>query len=187
MANVKLANRANADDLTRNWGWLLALGILFVVLGFIGLGMVVGLTLVSVLFIGVLLIIAGASQIVDTFKSKQWRAAVWHTLIAILYLIGGGFVIYDPILASTLITALIAWILIFIGIIRLLMANVLREDRGWGWLVFAGLMAIILGVLILLQWPYSGMWVLGLFIAIEMLVNGWAYIFIAIAARNKNK
>ena len=185
MTNVKRAEEAGAEVLARNWGWLLALGVLFVVLGFIGLGMVVGLTLVSVFFIGVLLIIAGVSQIIDTFKSKQWRAAVWHALIAVLYIIGGSLVIYDPILASTLITALIAWLLIFIGIIRLLMANVIRDDQGWGWLVFAGIMAIVLGVLILLQWPYSGMWVLGLFIAIEMLANGWAHIFIAIAAHNK--
>ncbi len=170
-------------ELKRSWGWLLGLGILFVLLGCIGLGMVVGLTLASVLFLGVLLIVAGLSQMIDVFRSKQWKAAVWHALIAILYLFGGSLVIYDPILASELITVLLAWILIFIGITRLIMASMLREALGWFWLVLAGFTAIILGVLILLQWPYSGLWVIGLFIAIELLVNGWAYIFIAIAAR----
>ena len=63
------------------------------------------------------------------------------------------------------------------------MASILREALGWFWLVLAGFTAIVLGVLILLQWPYSGLWVIGLFIAIELIVNGWAYIFIAIAAR----
>lgn len=170
-------------DLERNWGWLLALGILFVILGSIGLGMVVGLTLVSVLFLGVLLIIAGVSQIIDVCKSHQWKGGAWHALIALLYLIGGAVVIYDPILASTVITALIAWVLIIIGITRLFMAGVLRHATGWGWLVLAGITAIILGVLILLQWPYSGLWVLGMFIAIELIVNGWTYIFIACAIR----
>lgn len=145
--------------------------------------MVVGLTIASMLFLGALLLIAGLSQIIDVFKSKQWKGAVWHALIAILYIIGGGIVIYDPILASTLITVLLAWVLIFIGIIRLIMASVLRNESGWGWLVFAGLTALVLGILILLQWPYSGLWVLGLFIAIELLVNGWTYIFIALAIR----
>ncbi len=170
-------------ELKRNWGWLLGLGILFVILGCLGLGMVVGLTIASMLFLGALLLIAGLSQIIDVFKSKQWKGAVWHALIAILYIIGGGIVIYDPILASTLITVLLAWVLIFIGIIRLIMASVLRNESGWGWLVFAGLTALVLGILILLQWPYSGLWVLGLFIAIELLVNGWTYIFIALAIR----
>ncbi len=167
----------------RGWGWLLGLGILLIVLGCLGLGMVVGLTLASVLFLGVLLIIAGLSQLFDVFQSKEWQAAGWHALIALLYLVGGGLVMYDPILASTLITALIAWVLIFIGITRLIMAGVLRGASGWGWLVFAGLTAILLGVLILLQWPYSGLWVLGLFIAIELLVNGWTYVFMALAIR----
>ena len=170
-------------NLKRNWGWLLGLGILFVILGCIGLGMVVGLTIASVLFLGVILIIAGLSQIIDVFKSHQWKGAAWHALIAFLYIIGGGIVIYDPILASTLITVLIAWVLIVIGITRLIMASVLRQAAGWAWLVLAGITAIILGVLILLQWPYSGLWVLGLFIAVELLVNGWTYIFIALAIR----
>ena len=170
-------------ELSRNWGWLLGLGILFVVLGFIGLGMVVGLTLVSVLFLGVILIIAGVAQIIDVFKSSQWRGVLWHAFIAVLYIIGGGLVIYDPFLASSLITALLAAVLIIIGITRFMMAIVLRHTKEWGWLLFAGLSALVLGILILMQWPWSGLWIIGLFIAIEMIINGWTYIFIALAIR----
>lgn len=170
-------------ELKRNWGWLLGLGILFVILGCLGLGMVVGVTLASVLFLGVILIIAGFSQIIDVFKSNEWRAVVWHALIAVLYIVGGGIVIYDPIFASTMLTALLAWVLIVIGITRLIMAGALHNAKGWGWLVLAGVIAIVLGVLILIQWPYSGLWVLGLFISIELLVNGWAYVLLALAAR----
>lgn len=172
-----------SPELKRSWGWLLALGILFVILGCVGLSMVVGLTLASVLFIGVLLIIAGLIQIIDTFRCRGWKGVVWHALIAILYLVAGGIVIYDPIFASTALTALIAWILILIGITRIVMAGMLREAAGWGWLLLAGLAAIILGVLILMQWPYSGLWVIGLFIALELLISGWTYIFLAIAIR----
>jgi len=170
-------------ELGRSWGWLCGLGVLFVILGGIGLGMVVGLTFASVLFLGVLLLIAGFSQMIDVFKSKHWKGVVWHAFIAVLYLIVGGVVIYDPLLASTLITAAIAWMLIIIGLTRFIMAMVLRHTAGWGWLLIAGLTAIVLGVMILLQWPYSGLWVLGLFIAIELIVNGWSYIFIALAIR----
>ena len=151
-------------DLQRNWGWLMALGILFVILGMIGVGMTVGLTLVSMLFLGVMFIVAGFAQIIDVFKSHQWRGIVGHALIAVLYMMGGGLVIYDPVLASAIITALIAWVLIIIGITRFIMA-------------------IVLGVMILMQWPYSAMWVIGLFIAIELIVNGWTYIFLALGLR----
>ena len=170
-------------ELTRNWGWLLGLGILFVIFGSIGLGMVVGLTIVSILFLGVLFLIAGLAQIIDVFQSKQWKGALWHALIAGLYIVGGSLVIYDPVLASTIITALIAWVLIVIGLTRLIMAFWLRHADGWVWLLIAGITAVILGVMILVQWPVSALWVIGLFIAIELIVNGWSYIFIAIAIR----
>lgn len=170
-------------DLQRNWGWLLGLGILFVVLGFIGLGMTVGITLLSMFFLGVIFIVAGVAQIIDVFKCHHWRGIVGHALIAILYIMGGGLVIYDPFLASALITGLLAWVLIIIGITRLIMAIVLRHSAGWGWLLFAGLTAIVLGILILVHWPYSAMWIIGMFISIELIVDGWTYIFLALGMR----
>lgn len=171
------------DSLSRNWGWLLGLGILFLILGLIGLGMVVGLTLASVMLLGILLIIAGLSQIIDVFKDRHWRGALWHALVAVLYIVGGGIIIYDPFVASAVITALIASVLIIIGVIRLIMAFSLRHSKGWGWLLFAGLIAIVLGALILIQWPWSGLWLIGLFIAIELIVSGWTYILLALAIR----
>lgn len=170
-------------DLQRNWGWLLGLGVLLVVLGFIGLGMTVGLTMVSMFFLGFLFIIAGIAQIVDVFKSHHWKGIVAHALIAVLYILGGGLVIYDPVLASAVVTALLAWMFIIIGITRLIMAIVLRHTSGWGWLLFGGITAIILGVLILMQWPYSALWIIGMFIAIELIVNGWTYIFMSLGMR----
>ncbi|KTC92550.1 DUF308 domain-containing protein [Fluoribacter dumoffii] len=169
--------------LRKNWGWLLGLGILLVFLGCIGLSMVIGLTLVSMYFFAALLIISAISHFIDIFKHRDWKGIFWQTIIAILYLIGAGVVLYDPFLASTIITALLAWVLIIIGITRIILAFSLKNAKGWGWLLFAGITAIILGVLILMQWPISGLWVIGMFIAIDMIVNGWTYIFIALSVR----
>ena len=170
--------------LKRSWGWLLGLGILFIVMGSIGLGMVVGITMASMFFLGVLLIIAGVSQIIDVFKCRQWKGALSHALVAVLYVAGGCLVIYDPLLASTLITAALAGVLIVIGMVRILMATMLRHDeKGWGWLFLAGLAALVLGILILMQWPFSGLWFIGLFIAIELMIAGWTYVFLAFAIR----
>ena len=61
------------------------------------------------------------------------------------------------------------------------MAIALKDSKGWIWLLLAGITAIILGILILIQWPISALWVIGLFIAIELIISGWTYIFIALA------
>ena len=184
---AKSVGKKISPDLNRNWPWLLGLGLLFVIFGFVGLSTIVGVTLISIVFIGVLFLLGGVAQFVDVFKSKKWKVAVWHGVIAMLYIIGGCFIIYDPLLASKFITALIAWTLIIIGVTRLIMAVSLHGTPGWFFSLIASLAAIILGGIILMQWPLSSLWVIGLFISIELLLNGWSYIFMAIAIRSKAK
>lgn len=173
-----------SNTYNRSWSWLLGLGIIFIILGFIGLGEVVGLTLVSIVFLGFLFVIAGLAQFFDVFTSNKWKASIGHGLVAFFYIAIGGLIIFDPVLASKVVTLLIAWIFIVIGIIRFIMALSLREDTaGWFFILISAIAAIVLGVLILTQWPMSGLWLIGMLISIELMVNGWTYIFLAFAMR----
>ena len=167
----------------RDWGFLFGLGVLFILLGCVGLNMVLGVTLASVFFLGVLFIIAGFVQLIDVFKCREWKGAFLHSCVAFLYIVAGRLVIHDPMLASTIITALIALILIVIGVTRLIMAFILRHGKAWGWTALAGMISLILGILILMQWPLSSLWFIGLFICIELMFNGWAYVFMALSLR----
>jgi uncharacterized membrane protein HdeD (DUF308 family) len=58
-----------------------------------------------------------------------------------------------------------------------------RALKGWIWSLLAGLVSIALGAMIIAHWPASGLWVIGLFVAIELIFNGWSNVFIALAAR----
>lgn len=174
-------------DLSRNWGWLLAFGILSIILGTVGMGMTFGLTLVSVVFFGALLIVGGTFQLVDAFKCQGWKGALWHIVIALLYIAGGLLIVVDPVLASETLTLALAAVLIAVGVSRVMMALQHRGQTGWGWLVLSGVISIALGAMIVAKWPMSGMWVIGLFVAIELIFNGWAYLFVALAARRAGK
>jgi uncharacterized membrane protein HdeD (DUF308 family) len=173
--------------LTKNWGWLLVVGIVFIILGTIGLGMLFALTMVSVLFFGVLMLIGGGVQFVDAFKCAGWKSVVWHVLMAILYVLGGIVVIIDPVLASVVITLILAGTITGAGIVRLIIALQHRDSKGWGWALVSGIISIILGIMIFAKWPVSGLWIIGLFVAIEMIINGWSYIFLALAAKNAGR
>jgi uncharacterized membrane protein HdeD (DUF308 family) len=174
-------------DLIHNWGWLLAQGILLVVLGTVGLGLTFFLTLATVFIFGVFLVIGGGVQIFQTFTCTGWRSVLWHGLIAVLYVLAGLSIMADPLAASTLFTLLLAGALVGIGIVRLIMAFQLRGLKNWGWPLIGGIAAIVLGFMILARWPVSGFWVIGLFVAIEMIFSGWSYIFIALGAREMGK
>jgi uncharacterized membrane protein HdeD (DUF308 family) len=171
-------------ELQKNWGWLLALGILSIILGTIGLGMAFGLTLASVIFFGALLLAGGIIQLIEAFKCKGWKSFSWHILIALLYVLGGIIIIVDPVMASGVLTLMLAGVLIAAGIIRIIIAFQHRGTSGWGWTLVGGLGSLLLGGMIIAKWPVSGLWTIGLFVAIELIFNGWSYVFIALAAKN---
>jgi uncharacterized membrane protein HdeD (DUF308 family) len=174
-------------ELKKNWGWLLALGILSIVLGTIGLGMTFALTEASILFFGALLIVGGIFQLFHAFKCRGWKSMLWHVLIALLYVAAGIAMVNHPLMAAATLTWVLAWILIAVGFFRIIMAFQLRPTNGWYWPLLSGLISIALGAMIIAEWPMSGFWVIGLFVAIELIFNGWSYLFVALAARNAGK
>jgi uncharacterized membrane protein HdeD (DUF308 family) len=175
-------------DLGKNWGWLMALGILFVVLGVIALGMPVAMTLTTVVFFAVLLFAGGVFQIIDAFKCRGWKGTVWHVLIGLLYIVAAGVIFNNPALGSLTLTAMLGAIFIAIGLLRIVMSLQLKQQSGgWGWLLFAGIVSILLGAAILLKWPATGLVVIGVLVAIEMIIHGWSYVFMALAARKAHR
>jgi uncharacterized membrane protein HdeD (DUF308 family) len=168
----------------KQWGWLMALGILFVALGTIGLGMLFALTLASILYLGILLLVGGAIQTVQAFSFQGWRNVASHLLMGVLYLFAAYMVIANPVAASATLTLLLASALVVLGIVRGATAIAHREYHQWGWLLFSGIVSVVLGVMILAQWPVTGFWVIGLYVAIDMIFHGWSYIGLSLAVKD---
>jgi uncharacterized membrane protein HdeD (DUF308 family) len=183
-----------------NWKWMLALGILMAVLGIIGLGLTYSLTIVSVLWFGILAIIGGVAQLVDAFKYTGWRAVVAHVLVGLLYVGAGVVLIALPVQSAWWLTILIAAALIVIGVLRIIMAFQMKGASAI-WVGLSGAISIILGALIYLvvdfptqetlatpesaiQWFGEWGWVIGLFVAIELIVQGSALVALALTAKN---
>jgi len=170
-------------ELGRNWLWLLVLGIFSAILGVVGLGMTFFLTLASVLYFGVLMIIGGVVQIVHAVKCSGWKSVISHVLIGLLYVVAGFMIVARPLLASVVLTWTLAGILIAVGVLRLVMAIQHRAMQGWTWTFLAGVATVLLGLMILARWPTDALWVIGLFLAVELIINGVTAIFVALAAR----
>ena len=186
-ATLSTIQDALFGELKQKWGWLLALGVLLIVLGTFGLWMSFAMTLATVIMFGALFIVGGVFQLVNAFQLKGWKSMLWHVLIALLYVAAGILIVTDPVLASMSLTMVLAGILIAVGVFRIIMAFQLRPVKGWFWPLLSGLISILLGSLILSQWPATGFWVIGLFVSIEMIFNGWSSVFIALAARNAGR
>jgi uncharacterized membrane protein HdeD (DUF308 family) len=178
------------EELPRQWGWLLTLGILMVVLGTLGMGIAFYVTLASVLIYSGFLIGAGILQLWQGIKAKEtaWSGRTQQFLVALFYLAIAALIIWDPIAASAGLTLFLGALLAGIGVVRIVDAlRCRRAGWQWTWTLIAGILNLILAALILFSWPFSGLWVIGLFISIEMIINGWLLIFVSLEVRKKDQ
>jgi uncharacterized membrane protein HdeD (DUF308 family) len=106
-----------------------------------------------------------------------------HLLIGILYTVVGFMISDEPVENAILLTKMIAIFLIVAGLFNIVAALLHRFHR-WGWVLLNGCVTLLMGVLINRQWPGSALWVIGLFVGIEMIFNGWAWIMLAIGLRS---
>ena len=172
-----------ASELRRNWGWFLILGIVLIVLGTIALGSALLMTIASVFFFGWILIIGGVLEAFHAFwREKKWGGFLLDLLTGILYVVVGWMMVTNPQESALLLTLIIAMFLVFEGVFRIAAALTARYPH-WGWVLFNGVISLILGIMIWRQWPYSGLWVIGLFVGIEMLLNGWSLVMLSLASR----
>lgn len=165
------------------WGWFVALGVLLLVVGGVAAANLLVATVASVFFVGTLMLIAGAGQIVHAFSVKDWGGFVWWLLSGVLYAASGVIAFMNPLLASAVLTLLLAASLLASGILRVWVGFKERPQSGWGWVVAGGAVTAILGLIIAVGWPVNSLWVLGMFLAIDMIFQGWTLIAVGLALK----
>lgn len=171
-------------EIRKNPGWLLFMGILLLILGIVGVGMAGMLTVASIFYFGFLAAAGGVLLLIDAFKAEGWKSKFWEILIALLYLAAALVMINNPAASAVWFTFFIAIFLFLSGNFRIFIGIQIRNEvKGWLWTVLGGFASVVLAAMILAKWPYSGLWVIGMFLAIEMIMQGTSMITIAMAAR----
>jgi uncharacterized membrane protein HdeD (DUF308 family) len=171
------------EALSRNWGWLLALGILMIILGVFAIAAPQVATIAVPLTLGWILVISGVGEGIHAFMARGWRGFLLELLSAILYLVVGILLLTNPLKGALALTILLAGFLIVEGVFKIVTALRVREHRGWGWLLASGIISVILGLMIWAEWPASGLWVIGLLVGIQLVFTGWALVMLSLAAR----
>jgi uncharacterized membrane protein HdeD (DUF308 family) len=162
-------------------GWFLGLGILMALLGTIAIGWActATVTVAVVWMFGFFMVAAGITEILGSFWAGRWSGMLVHLLLGIVYVLAGVFMIDRPVNTAIQLTLIIAIFLIISGIFRIVFALIERFS-GWGWVALNGVVTLMLGMLIYKQWPVSGLWVIGLYVGIDLIFNGWAWIMLAL-------
>jgi len=162
-----------SEAITKNRKRLMWFGIISLILGVIGTFMSTIITMTSVIMLGIFVIIIGIIFFIEVFSAPKWKGKLFSFVIATLYIISGAIMIGNPMGSAVSFTLFIAIILIVLGIARIIIAfQVKNQTDGWIWIIFSGILNILLGVMIYAQWPESGLWVIGLFVSIDLIIQG---------------
>ncbi|MET0705407.1 MAG: HdeD family acid-resistance protein [Tardiphaga sp.] len=174
--------RAGSDTapLRAKWGWIVALGVVYLIAGFIALGSVAMATVASVLIVGVMMIIAGVAEVISAFQIKSWGKFLLWVLLGLLYVVAGFVTFQNPLLAAVLLTLVLGASLVASGIMRIILAFSMKREAPWIWVALSGVITVLLGVLILARWPVSSLYILGLFLGIDLIMAGAGWIGIGL-------
>lgn len=164
------------EDMQKNWGWFLALGIFLIFLGAAVIGSSYYATIFSMIVFGIFLLCAGVVQIFQAFLVRKWSGLFLSLFLGILYIVTGFICLGKPQTAAISITLWIAAFCFIAGLFKMLAALFLRFTQ-WGWVFFNGVVTFLLGALIFADWPLSGLWVIGLFIGVDLILAGWSWVY----------
>jgi len=154
-----------------------------VFLGTVALVIMPAATLGTILVMGWLLVISGIMETIQSFRVRKWGGLFLHLTGGVLGVLVGLLVVTHPVAGAVAWTLLFASFFTVIGMFRLIAALTLKFPN-WGWAVFDGVVTLALGVLLWVEWPWSGLWFLGLAVGVSLILRGWAYVMFALAIRN---
>ena len=163
-------------------GWIVAVGIVLELLGIAAIAANVATTLVSVLVFAWLLVFAGVAQLFHAFSHRDWQGFLLDLLLGVLYVVTGLLLLQSPLQAAETLTLLMAAFFFVSGLFRV-GAAIGTHLPHRGWVVLSGVVNVVLGGLILAQWPASGLWVIGLFVGIDLVFGGMSLVMLGLSLR----
>ena len=167
----------------RNWGWYLGLGIMLNVVGTAAIIFAFVSTIFSVIYLGSILVILGVFEAIQSFKIHPLSRCILHFLLSTFCAVTGLYLIFYPAINAISLTLLLAFFFIVTGILRIIFSVTGRTPHRF-WLLLNGIITLVLGLLIWRQWPLSGLWVIGMFLGIDMVFMGWNWIMLALSLKD---
>lgn len=185
MSNVTAGvfTTSGLEPLRAKWGWIIALGVVYAVAGFIALGSVLMATVATVYVVGLMMLVAGIAEVINAFQMKTWGKFLLWVLLGVLYVIAGFVTFQNPLLAAAFLTLLLACSLIVSGIMRIILGFSMKQGMPWLWVVLSGVVTLLLGLIILNHWPVSSLYILGLLLGIDLVFAGASWIGIGLGLR----
>ncbi len=181
---VDMDGTSIVQSLKANRGWLLVLGIAYVILGWVAIGYPMAATIAIEMLLGYLLLAGGIIAVIGAFFSGNWKNLILILLSGILYLFVGFFLVTNMKEGIITLTLLLAAFLLVEGIFKIIHAFQIKTAANWVWILISGIASVILAVMIWAEFPQSSAFVIGLLVGIYFLINGFSLIMFSFALKD---
>jgi len=167
----------------KNAGWLVALGILQIILGAVVLLSPLAGGLAVTMVLGLSMTLGGVAWLVGAFAADSFGSGALAFLWGLLLAAGGFYIFTNPGLGLATLTLVVSMMFFVIGLTACVVAFQVKPASGWGWMLAGGVLTVIFAILVWRQFPISGMWLVGTLVAIHLLMSGVTTLTIGSAAR----
>ncbi|SJM91140.1 conserved membrane hypothetical protein [Crenothrix polyspora] len=172
------------DYLQKHWRLFLLEGIVFIVLGIAAVIIPQFFSLVTVLFLGWIIVLAGVIHVSRALFFPDMPGFGLWLVLGILQVIVGYLLIVDPIAGVMTITMMMTLFFVLEGTIKIYWALMLRPLPNWNFVLFSGVTALLFAVIILAFWSETAHWLLGLFVGINMIILGWSMVKMSLSHKD---
>jgi uncharacterized membrane protein HdeD (DUF308 family) len=172
-----------SDALRRGWLWLLLLSLGMIAAGMAAIIHPLTASVATLVWLGVVFALAGLAQLLQVWTTRGWRGGLWHIGNGAVYLLGGLFLLFDPLAGAFALGLIVAGVLMAAGTLRLIAGIVSRPEGGWLSLALGGAVTLGAGAALALLPPGQSMLVPGLLVGAALLVEGLVLLALAMAAR----
>ena len=177
--------RAVANAFGTHWRLFLFQGVVMIVLGVVAVCAPVAATIAVDIYVGWLLLISGVIGLVAIVSTHHVHAFLWSLITAALSVVIGILLILKPIEGAVSLTVVLTAFFIAEGVFQTAIAIAARHvmTGTWVWMMISGIADLALAAIIILGWPGTAIWALGLLVGVNLLTSGWAIVVAALSGR----
>ena len=181
---MKAQYQAWLEKAKKHAGWLIVLGIVEIIAGAIAIAGPLTTGIVVTVMLGIALMMAGVARLFGAFLADSFGVGALTFLWGLVNMVAGFYLTIRPGVGLLTITLVIAMVLFFDGITRIIMSFRMKPAGGWGWMLTGGILSVLFGMMIGWEIPVSSLWMVGTFVGASLLISGITTISVAGSVRS---
>jgi len=163
--------------------WSIVWGVLLIIFGMLAVGSPFLAAIAVNGFIAWLIVLAGVVHLILAFHAHGAGNLIWKLLVGLAYLFFGGYLIMHPVLGVASLTLVLASLFLIEGILNIVLFFKMRSVAGSSWVLVDGIITLLLGLMIYMQWPSSSAWAIGTLVGVSMIISGVTRVMLSLAVR----